>query len=95
MYKKLSNRVYNNNIGYIYNSNELQAINLKSNQSGKFDVWNFNNMPFSINNKTIKASVLSKIKKQKTGNNIFKFNQPYQLVVSYDFIGPDLLSKNI
>ncbi|MBN1252329.1 MAG: efflux RND transporter permease subunit [Bacteroidales bacterium] len=95
LYQSLSNRVYHNQIGYIYNNNEMQVITLKANQSGEFDKWDLNNMPFYVNNKLVKTQVLSEIKKQKTGNNIFKFNQQYQLVVSYDFIGPDLLSKKV
>lgn len=95
LYQTLQNKVYNNQIAYIYNNNELQAINLKANHSGKFDVWNLNNMPFSVKKQLIKTPVLSKIKKQKTGNNIFKYNQQYQLVVSYDFIGPELLAKKV
>ncbi|MCF6241651.1 MAG: efflux RND transporter permease subunit [Bacteroidales bacterium] len=95
LYQNLSDRVFKRTIGYVYHQNQLQPIGLKSDEAGKFDVWNLNNKALRIDSLNIKAPVLSSIKKQKSGNNIYKFNQQYRLVVSYNFIGPELLNKKV
>jgi len=95
LYQSLLNQVFNRKIAYLYNNNELQAISLKAIKADEFDVWNFNNLPVIVNKQILKTPVISKIKKQKTGNNIHKHNQQYQLILSYDFIVPELLAKKV
>jgi multidrug efflux pump subunit AcrB len=77
----------------VYASNELQPVSLVSDSYGVYNVWDLNNRPVSIGEKQFKLSSLAKVAKQKSGNDIYKTNQQYQLVVAYDFIGPEPLSK--
>ncbi len=94
-YQYIQNNVFSNQIMNIYNKESLQTVSLKSDLSGKFDLWMLNNLPFKINKRSYKSSILSKIIKEKTGNNIYKNNQQYRLVLNYNFIGPDLLSRKV
>ena len=56
-------------------------------------VWDLNNRPVAIGEKQLKLSNFGQIVKQKSGNEIHKTNQQYRLVVAYDFVGPEPLSK--
>lgn len=92
-YAFLKDKVYKANLPPIYQDNELQPVSLVSDAYGQFNVWDLNNLPIEIGEKQLKLSNFGEIRKQKSGNDIHKNNQQYQLVVAYDFIGPDPLSK--
>lgn len=94
-YTFLRSKLYQQVVANIYSYNELVDVVLKSDQSDKFDLWNLTNTPFESKKQAIKLPVLASIKKEKTGNSIHKLNQQYQLIVSYDFIGPQLLSEKV
>lgn len=92
-YSFLKDKVYKASLSPVYANNELQPVSLVSDAYGIFNVWDLNNRPVSIGEKQFKLSGLGKVAKQKSGNDIHKNNQQYQLVVAYDFIGPEPLSK--
>lgn len=94
-YSFLKDKVYKANLSPVYVSNELQPVSLVSDSYGIFNVWDLNNYPVSIGEKQFKLASLGKVAKQKSGNDIYKTNQQYQLVVAYDFIGPEPLSKMV
>ena len=92
-YSFLKDKVYKANLSPVYAGNELQPVSLISDEYNVFNVWDLNNRPVSIGEKQFKLSSFGKVAKQKSGNDIHKTNQQYQLVVAYDFIGPEPLSK--
>jgi multidrug efflux pump subunit AcrB len=92
-YSFLKDKVYKANLSPVYTNNELQPVSLVSDSYGNFSVWDLNNRPVSIGEKQLKLSSLGRVAKQKSGNDIYKTNQQYQLVVVYNFIGPERLSK--
>lgn len=92
-YSFLKDKVYKASLSPIYNDNELQPVSLVSDAYGEFNVWDLNNLPIEIGEKQLKLSNFGKVNKQKSGNDIYKTNQQYQLVVAYDFIGPEPLSR--
>ena len=94
-YSFLKDKVYKANLSPVYANNELQPVSLVSDSYGRFNVWDLNNRPVSIGEKQFKLSSFGTIGKQKSGNDIHKTNQQYQLVVAYDFIGPGPLSKMV
>lgn len=94
-YSFLKDKVYKANLAPVYANNELQPVSLVSDSYGRFNVWDLNNRPVSIGEKQLKLSSFGTIAKQKSGNDIHKTNQQYQLVVAYDFIGPEPLSKMV
>lgn len=94
-YSFLKDKVYKANLAPVYAHNELQPVSLVSDSYGRFNVWDLNNRPVSIGEKQLKLSSFGEIAKQKSGNDIHKTNQQYQLVVAYDFIGPEPLSKMV
>lgn len=94
-YSFLKDKVYKTGLSPVYSNNELQPVSLVSDTYGVFNVWDLNNRPVSIGEKQFKLSSFGTLGKQKSGNDIFKTNQQYQLVVAYDFIGPEPLSKMV
>jgi multidrug efflux pump subunit AcrB len=94
-YSFLKDKVYKANLSPVYANNELQPVSLVSDSYGIFNVWDLNNRPVSIGEKQFKLTGLGKMTKQKSGNDIHKTNQQYQLTVAYDFIGPDQLSRMV
>ena len=94
-YSFLKDKVYKASLSPVYLNNELQPVSLVSDSYGHFNVWDLNNRPIEIDNKQMKLSNFGTVNKQKSGNEIYKTNQQYQLVVAYDFIGPEPLSKMV
>ena len=94
-YSFLKDKVYKAELYPVYANNELQPVSLISDSYGVFNVWNLNNRPVSIGDSQYKLSSFGTMGKQKSGNDISKTNQQYQLVVAYDFIGPEPLSKMV
>ena len=92
-YSFLKDKVYKAGLAPVYVNNELQPVSLVSVTYGVFNVWDLNNRPVSIGEKQFKLASFGTLGKQKTGNDIFKSNQQYQLAVAYNFIGPEPLSK--
>lgn len=94
-YSFLKDKVYKANLSPVYAGNELQPVSLISDSYNVFNVWDMNNRPVPIGEKQFKLASLGKVAKQKSGNDIHKTNQQYQLVVAYDFIGPEPLSRMV
>jgi len=92
-YSFLKDKVYKASLNPVYHDSELQPVSLVSDSYGEFNVWDLNYRPISIGEKQLKLSNFGSIDKQKSGNEIYKTNQQYQLVVAYDFVGPEPLSK--
>jgi len=92
-YSFLKDKVYQASLSSVYLNNELQPVSLVSDSYGHFNVWDLNNLPIGIGDKQLKLSNFGQVSKQKSGNDIYKKDQQYQLVVAYDFVGPEPLSK--
>jgi multidrug efflux pump subunit AcrB len=89
----LSNKLYSTNLNQIFNGGKMQFVSLTSSETGKFNVWDLKNEPIQLGERMNKISSFGNIQKKASGNNIFKEDQQYQLVVAYDFIGPGPLAK--
>jgi multidrug efflux pump subunit AcrB len=94
-YNYLQDRVYKRNLNRVYNHGEAQPVVLLSDRSEEFNVWDLKNEPVFIKDKMFKLGMLTSVEKKKTGNEIFKENQQYQLSVAYDFIGPGTFAQRI
>ncbi|PSK80166.1 efflux RND transporter permease subunit [Prolixibacter denitrificans] len=94
-YNFLKDKVYKARLNPVYHDNELQPVSLVSDAYGKFNVWDFRNLPVEIGKKQLKLANFGQITKEKSGNDIYKKNQQYQLIVAYDFVGPGPLAKII
>jgi len=76
--------------------NEKISVNVVSSKRDNFDVWSLANEHLAISeDKYVRFSEIGKIDKRRTGNDIYKLNQQYSLVVAYDFIGSSELSNRV
>ncbi|UZR97353.1 efflux RND transporter permease subunit [Chondrinema litorale] len=91
----IKDATYRTSLGNIFNQNESQYVTLVSDKSGIFNVWDLNNAAIQIEDKSLKMSSFGKLEKTKTGNEIYKKDQQYQLVVAYDFIGPGEFASKV
>lgn len=94
-YNELRNRINQTSLNPVFVEGESHAVNLKTSNAQHAALWHFRNEPLNLNNSIIKIKDVATVEKRKTGNEIFKKNQQYQLFVLYDFIGPGKLSKII
>lgn len=94
-YSFLKDKVHRSQLSPVYLDNELQPVSLMSDVYGQFNAWDLNNRPIQIGKKQFKLSNFGELNKQKSGNEIHKTNQQYQLVIAYDFIGAQPLSKMV
>ncbi len=94
-YTSLQNHIYRRPLNPVFDGKEKIPVTLVPDMTELYDIWKLDNGPADINNNTIKLSAFGNIEKRKMGNDIYKTNQQYQLVVAYDFIGPGLLAEKV
>jgi multidrug efflux pump subunit AcrB len=92
-YSFLKEKVYKAQLSPVYSQNESQPVSLVADSYGQYNVWDLKNRPVVVEEKQFKLANFGTLAKQKTGNEIYKSNQQYQLVVAYNFVGPGELSK--
>lgn len=93
LYSTLKNQLHSSSLPSIVQNNELQEVKLISSRYQEMNVWDLKNEPLIIGDNQYKLGSLAEISRRKTGNIIKKENQQYQLMVAYDFIGPNLLAQ--
>jgi len=94
-YNYLQDRVYRREVTRVYNQGESQRVVLLSDKAGRFNVWDLKNEPVIIGKRTFKTGMLARIIKRKSGNEIYKYNQQYQLTVAYDYIGSGTMANRV
>lgn len=96
VYMALQDQLFNQSAASLVVGDEKVPVKVVSSNLNKFDVWNLYNEHLSIvNEQEVKFSEIGKIEMRKSGNDIYKENQQYRLVVSYDFIGSYELSSRV
>ena len=88
------NTMQANPVGQFFINDNLENINMKA-EYGDFDMWSLRNTPLNKENKMIKMKSAGTINKTRTGNDIYKKNQEYQLAVEFNFAGPAPLKKKV
>lgn len=91
----LSDKLFERQLSPIFNGREMQQVRLASDQSSSFDVWHLENDIAQFDNHYMRLSELGSIAKRPMGNDIFKVDQQYQLLVAYDFIGAYELNARV
>lgn len=94
-YQELKNRINKTSLKPVFVHGESHEVRLKTSDAQHAALWHFQNEPLHLNNSIIKLKDVATVEKRKTGNDIFKKNQQYQLYILYDFIGPGKLSTII
>ncbi len=94
-YSSLLEQLYSQSIGHYYEGGKRVSVDAVSNRKEYFDVWNLRNEYITIGDKNLRFSDIGKIDKRNSGNDIFRTNQQYTLIVAYDFVGPYELANRV
>jgi len=95
-YYALYKQLYSTSTSGYKEGDEKIDINIVSSCKESFDVWNLTNEHLGLENgQDIRFSDIGKIEMRQSGNDIYKMNQQYRLVVAYDFIGSYELSNRV
>lgn len=86
-YQTLSQQVYRSSLPSFYNGGQMEQAVLVSSEAERFDAWHMQNDILAIGDRDVKLSELGAMAKRKSGNNIYKYNQQYSLIVAFDFVG--------
>lgn len=93
LYNSMRQKLYNGNVGSYFDGESSLPVALVSSQRDRFDVWRLSNEYLRVNGQNARFSEFGDIAKRRTGNDIYKDNQQYRLIVAYDFVGPYELAE--
>lgn len=86
-YRVLSQQVYRSSLPSFYHNGQMAQAVLVSAEADRFDAWHMQNDILAVGDRSVKLSELGTMAKRKSGNNIYKYNQQYSLIVAFDFVG--------
>lgn len=94
-YRKLSTLLFDSKICTVPGDDGPVQVLLRSSDSDSYDLWHVLNEPVEVDSVKAKLSVAGSIVKKRTGLDIRKKNQSYEINVCYDFIGSRELSMSL
>ena len=94
-YRKLSTLLFDSRICAVPGDDGPVQVLLRSSDSDSYDLWHVLNEPVEVDSVKAKLSVAGSIIKKRTGLDIRKKNQSYEINVCYDFIGSHELSMSL
>ncbi len=86
-YRTLSQQLYRSPLPSFYRDGEMNQVTLVSSEADRFDAWHLRNDILTLDDRPVKLSELGSLAKRRSGNNIYKYNQQYSLLVAFDFVG--------
>ncbi|MBN2486779.1 MAG: efflux RND transporter permease subunit [Bacteroidales bacterium] len=92
---QIQEQAFEKQLSPVYNGHMLVPVTLVSNIAEDFNSWQLNNLPVKTAMGLGKVKETGQLKKKPIGNNIYKHNQQYSLVVAYNFIGSGRLAGKI
>jgi multidrug efflux pump subunit AcrB len=94
-YGSLKDKSYQTEINPVYTEQEIYRVYITSDTYESFNVWDLNHSPLKAEENLFKMSRFGSVEKRKSGNDIYKYDQQYRLVVAFDFIGPSMLGQKV
>ncbi len=95
VFSYLNEYAYSQPLQPVFDGGNITPVILTTDKAAYFNSWWLKNTPVDIDSVQTKVSLLGKVGKQKSGNDIYKFNQQYRLIVAWDFIGPPKLADKV
>lgn len=86
-YQTLRQQLYRSSLPAFYRNGRIEQAVLVSSEADRFDAWHMQNDILTVGGRDVKLSELGTMAKRKSGNNIYKYNQQYSLLVAFDFVG--------
>ncbi|MEG1037601.1 MAG: efflux RND transporter permease subunit, partial [Mucinivorans sp.] len=94
-YSAIEQNLFRTSLPSIYREGVRENVVLVSAGAEEFDVWHLGNDILKVGEHYVKLSELGSIAKRRSGNNIYKTNQEYTLLVAFDFVGSQNLASRV
>ncbi len=94
-YGALSSLLYDESIGSMRVNGDMTEVVLRSSATDSYDLWHVLNEPVEVDSVKMTLTDIGNITKKRSGIDIKKKNQSYELNVCYDFIGSYELAKKV
>lgn len=90
----LNNQLFDQSIGNIFDGKQNTQVKLVSDERNDFDLWHIKNDMIDIDSVKTRLNDIGSIVKRRTGLDIHRINQEYEIKVGYEFVGSwELRSK--
>lgn len=86
-YSALSSRLYDQPVGTVLQDGEAVEMVLRSSDRDRYDLWHVLHEPVAVDSLKVTLASVGNISKRRSGLDIYKSNQSYQVDVCFDFIG--------
>lgn len=94
-YNTLGNRLYSTNLTPVMMNSNLTDVVLQSSSINSYDLWHIEHSPINIDSTGVILSDIGSIEKRRSGIDISKVNQTYEVNVAFDFIGSYQLAQKV
>ena len=94
-YSALASQLYEGSVGSSPYNGESVNVLLRSSEVDRFDLWHVLNSPVLADSTNVALSDVGSIVKRRSGLNIRKSQQSYEISVCFDFIGSYELSHKV
>ena len=91
----IADQLRNNRVATYFDGRQMMNINLTSANIDGFDLWQVSNQNIKMGDESVKFSDFGTVTKRRSGNDIYRHNQQYRLIVAYDFTGSHELQKTM
>lgn len=86
---------YDQNMTSVFTGQHYENVILSSLRKNDFDLWHVKNFPLDIDSVKTRLIDIGDITKERSGLNIHKKDQAYELTVAFDFIGSYELGNRV
>lgn len=94
-YNALSSRLYEGKLTSVERDGEYVDVLLRSSDVESFELWHVLNSPVSVDSSLVTLADVGAIGKRRSGLDIRKSRQSYEVSVCFDFIGSYELSQRV
>ena len=94
-YTALRDQIWSTRVGAYYTGDERRDVDLVSDRSASFDVWNLRNEYIDIGGAPLRFAEIGSIERRRSGNDIHRRDHQYSLTVAWDFIGNGTMAGQV
>ncbi len=94
-YDFLNERLYQARLNPVFDGSNVSPVVMSSGDVNTYNNWWLVNGPVYAGDQTAKLLTTGNISKRRMGNDIYRVNQQYRLVVAYNFNGPGELARRV
>jgi multidrug efflux pump subunit AcrB len=86
-YGFLEQQLYGGPLGSVFDGEQTRGVQLASSERETFDLWHIQNDMISVDSVATRLADVGTVTSRRSGNDIVRNNQEYELVVGFNFTG--------